>query len=139
MADGTEPGVDGFARMTQDKSDGKPLVVVVEDEPLIRFTATEYLHSAGWQTLEAENAQEGKRLVEEHPEARVLFTDVNLPGSMNGLELATVVNRDHPSIELVVTSGRHRFADDELPDDGTFLPKPYLEADLIRVLNQKLH
>jgi CheY-like chemotaxis protein len=125
--------------MTQEKSDGKPLVVVVEDEPLIRFAATEYLHAAGWRTLEAENAQEGKHLVKEHPEAQVLFTDVNLPGSMDGLELATLVHRDHPNIELVVTSGRHRFSDEELPDDGTFLPKPYLEADLIRVINQKLH
>ena len=127
-----------WPRMTQHKADGKPLVVVVEDEPLIRFTASEYLNEAGWRTLEAEDATEGKRLVEEHPEARVLFTDVNFLGAMTGLDLANVVHRDHPDIELIITSGRHRLSDDELPDDGTFLPKPYLAADLVHVVGEKL-
>jgi hypothetical protein len=61
-----------------------------------------------------------------------------MPGPVDGIRLAECVNRDHPQIELVVTSGKQHLTDEALPDDGTFLPKPYGQADLVRVLRQKL-
>ena len=117
----------------------KPTILVVEDEPLVRFTAADYIADAGWRPIEADNAAEAMAILDNHPQTRVLFTDINLPGAINGLQLAAFVHQEYPNIELIVTSGRHRLSDDELPDDGTFLPKPYLERDLVRVLSQKLN
>ena len=112
---------------------------MVEDEPFIRFAAAGYISNAGWQPVEADNAVEAEAILKKQPETSVLFTDVNLPGPTNGLRLAELVHREYPDIELVVTSGRHRLSEEELPDDGTFLPKPYLEGDLVHVIGQKLN
>ena len=117
----------------------RPIVLVVEDEPFVRFTAADYISDAGWRPIEADNATEAKAMLKEHPETSVLFTDINLPGATDGLQLAEFVHREYPDVELVVTSGRHRLTDEELPDNGTFLPKPYLERDLVRVLGHKLN
>ena len=69
---------------------------------------------------------------------KVLFTDVNMPGDVDGIRLAECVHRDHPEIELVVTSAKRHIDEDTLPDNGTFLPKPYSQADLVRALKEKL-
>lgn len=119
-------------------SDSASAVLVVEDEPLIRMTAADLIEDAGWQVLEAADAAEALKVIAAHPEVTVLFTDVNMPGPVDGIRLAEVVHRDHPHIELVVTSGRRNVNEDALPDDGTFLPKPYKQADLVRVLRKKL-
>ena len=135
---GTYRPADSYRAMQDTDRTRKPIVLVVEDEPFIRFTAADYISDAGWQPIEAGNAVEAKAMLKEHPETNVLFTDINLPGTTDGLQLAEFVHREYPNIELVVTSGRLRLTDEELPDAGTFLAKPYLEADLIRVLDQKL-
>jgi YesN/AraC family two-component response regulator len=119
-------------------SNNNPAVLIVEDDPLIRMTAADLIADAGWEAFEAANAEEALKVIDEHPEIRVLFTDVNMPGPVDGIRLAECVNRDHPRIELVVTSGRQYFNDAALPDEGTFLPKPYGQADLVRVLREKL-
>ena len=93
---------------------------------------------AGWQPIEAADAVEALKLVNEHPEVKVLFTDVDMPGPTDGLKLAECVHRDHPDIELIVTSGERNIREDALPDDGTFLPKPYGQMDLVRTLRRKL-
>jgi CheY-like chemotaxis protein len=113
-------------------------VLVVEDEPLTRMAATALITDAGWKTLEAADAQEALKVLREHPEVKVLFTDVDMPGPLDGIRLAECVHRDHPEIELVVTSGQHHISEDALPDEGTFLPKPYAQAELVRTLRAKL-
>jgi two-component system, response regulator PdtaR len=119
-------------------SHSAPTVLVVEDDPLIRMTAADVIADAGWEALEAANAQEAICAIDEHPEVKVLFTDVNMPGPVDGVELVECVHRDHPEIELVVTSGRSHISERALPDEGTFLPKPYGQDDLVRTLKQKL-
>lgn len=113
-------------------------VLVVEDEPLTRMAATDLITDAGWTTFEAADAQEALSVIDEHPEVKVLFTDVDMPGPLNGICLAECVHRDHPEIELVVTSGQRHVSEDALPDEGTFLPKPYGQAELVRTLRKKL-
>ena len=115
-----------------------PLILVVEDEPLIRAYAAEMLQDAGWRALEASDSTDALKLLGAHPEVDVVFTDVTMPGEMDGLALAECVHRLHPQVELVVTSGRHVIANDNLPDDGTFLRKPYGFDDLIEVIASKL-
>ena len=117
---------------------GSSAVLVVEDEALIRMAATDVINDAGWKTLEARDAQEALKVIAEHPEVSVLFTDVDMPGPLDGICLAECVHRDHPNIELVVTSGQRRISDNELPDSGTFLSKPYGQAELVRTLQKKI-
>jgi CheY-like chemotaxis protein len=107
-------------------------VLIVEDEPLLRSMAVEFLSEAGLNTFEAENASEALELLEHRaPEVAVLFTDVRMPGSMDGLELARVAHTSWPWIRVIVTSGAFGRPSDKLPDDADFLRKPWLPLDLL--------
>jgi CheY-like chemotaxis protein len=107
-------------------------VLIVEDEPLLRSMAVEFLSEAGLITFEAENATEALELLNHRaPEVAVLFTDVRMPGSMDGLELARVAHSSWPWIRVIVTSGAFGRPGDSLPDDADFLRKPWLPLDLL--------
>ncbi|WP_020186351.1 response regulator [Methylopila sp. 73B] len=100
-------------------------VLVVEDEPLIRMAAVAMIKDAGLRTLSAANAAEAIALMERTPEVRLLFTDVHMPGAMDGLELAEVVHQRWPHVKLIVASGHLVVRNEDLPDDGRFIEKPY--------------
>lgn len=89
------------------------VVLIVEDEPLVRLTGADLLGEAGFEVLEAANADEALRILEATPEVRVVFSDVEMPGSLDGLGLARRVCRRWPSIELssppAIVSVRRRF------------------------------
>jgi CheY-like chemotaxis protein len=110
----------------------------VDDEPIVLLCATEIIEEAGWVALEATNAAEALHMLAEHAQIDVLFTDINMPGEMDGLELAGCVHRSHPHVHLVVTSGKRHLGDWVLPDGGTFLPKPYDFDQLVGVIAGKL-
>lgn len=113
-------------------------VLVVDDEALIRLVAADILESVGLHVLEAEDGAHALRIIEEHPEVGVLFSDVNMPGELDGIGLATEVYRRWPAIKLLITSGRERLIDASLPDHGSFLPKPYNAAQLLDAVHKKL-
>ena len=113
-------------------------VLVVEDEPLVRIVAADALADHGIMAWEAGDANEALQALERHPRIGVIFTDINMPGEMNGLGLAHEVSVRRPEVELIVTSGAVRIADDELPDNGTFLPKPYPTERLVSLVAEKL-
>jgi two-component system, response regulator PdtaR len=115
----------------------KPTILVVDDEPLVRLVAAEMVEDAGWSAIEAADSSEALSALSANPNIRVLFTDINMPG-MDGLELARFVHRIYPAIQLVITSGKRALSDIELPDDGTFLAKPYDSDQLVRVIEAKL-
>lgn len=115
-----------------------PKILVVEDEPLVRVNAAEMIEEAGWCALEAEDSAAALRVLAENRDIDILFTDINMPGDMDGLALAECVHRLHPKVELVVTSGKAVIADAALPDAGTFLRKPYGFEELTEVIERKL-
>jgi len=103
----------------------KAKVLLVEDEPIIRAVGTDALEEAGYEVIEARDADEAVRLLEMLGEVHVLFTDIRMPGSMDGLELAKFVHERWPKVKILVTSGDTWPQTAQLPDDGHFLPKPY--------------
>jgi CheY-like chemotaxis protein len=113
-------------------------VLVVDDEPIVLLNASELIEQAGWISLEASNSAEALKVLGDHPDVDLLFTDINKPGEMDRLELASHVHRLLPHVHLVITSGKRYLADCELPDGGTFLPKPYGYDQLVGVISGKL-
>ena len=102
-----------------------PAVLIVEDEPLVRLCAVETVEAAGFTVIEAANADEAIRILEDRSDIHVVFTDIHMPGSMDGLKLAHAVRNRWPPIKIIVTSGREKVAEQELPAGGRFFAKPY--------------
>ncbi len=116
-----------------------PVVLVVDDEPLVRMTAADELDEAGFQILEAANAEEALGVLEERAnEVQVLFTDVNMPGSMGGVALAVQVHQRWPHVLLLISSGYAQLHPAEIPDHGHFVPKPYIGATLVRHITEMM-
>lgn len=111
-------------------------ILVVEDETLIRIIAADALEESGFKVLEAANAAEALIILKDHQEVAVLFTDINMPGDMDGLDLARRVASERPEIKVIVTSGKQWLDSSSLPDDGVFLPKPYRTAQLTAAVVQ---
>lgn len=109
----------------------KPVILVVEDEELLRIHAADLLDDQGFAVIEAGNAAAALKVLETRDDVRLLFTDVQLPGAYDGLDLARQVHERWPNILLVITSGRARPARAEIPDDGRFVPKPYRADELL--------
>src|ERR671920_1388092 len=119
--------------MGQSAIDDPPVVLLVEDELLVRMTAADELEEAGFQVLEAANADVALKVLEARSdEVQVLFTDVHMPGSMDGMELAEQVHARWPHVRLLISSGYARPQPDEIPDHGHFVPKPYRAATVVR-------
>jgi CheY-like chemotaxis protein len=103
----------------------KIAVLVVEDEPITRMDVVEQLEEGGFKVFEAPDADQAIKILEANPSIRVLFTDVDMPGSMDGLKLAAAVRDRWPPIRIVVASGLHKINMDALPDNSRFFSKPY--------------
>jgi CheY-like chemotaxis protein len=104
---------------------GRPVILIVEDELLIRLDAIEMIEAAGFETLEAGNADEAIAILEARPDIHVLFTDIHMPGSMDGVKLAHFVRNRWPPVKIIATSAHARIEGYDLPNGGRFLPKPY--------------
>jgi two-component system, response regulator PdtaR len=116
-----------------------PLVLVVEDEVLVRLHAVSLLEEAGFSTLQAGSADEAIALLEARKDIRIVFTDIHLPGSMDGLRLAHAIRRRWPPIELVLTSGHARVDGENMPERGLFLNKPYGGPELVQTVRSLVH
>ena len=106
-------------------------VLVVEDEPLLLLDAMDMMEDAGFVTYGASNAAEAILLLERHLDIRVMFTDVDMPGSMDGLALAKAVRGRWPPVSIIVTSGHARVLQQDLPLGGVFFSKPYVPAHIL--------
>lgn len=100
-------------------------VLVVEDEALLLFSIADDLRDAGFNVFEALNADAAVVLLEKHSEISLLFTDVDMPGSMDGLKLSAAVRDRWPPVKILVTSGKAQLSDRDLPSGSRFMPKPY--------------
>jgi len=114
----------------------RPVVLVVEDEFLIREYAVETINEAGFEAIEAATADEAIEILEHRSDIRIVFTDVHMPGSIDGLKLAHAVRDRWPPIKLIVTSGQMTVPDSALPTGGRFLGKPYQPSEIARALQE---
>jgi CheY-like chemotaxis protein len=121
--------------MAESPNRSLPVVLIVEDEPLLRMLAVEAVEEAGFVALEACDADEAVALLESHPDISVLFTDVNMPRSMDGLKLAHAVRDRWPPIKILVVSGEVRLQQSELPSNSCFVEKPYRTAAMVEELH----
>ena len=102
------------------------------------MAASDMLTDCGAVVLEADNADEALRILKLRDDIQLVFSDVNMPGTMDGLALLECVHELRPLVELILTSGRGQYALSKLPDDGTFLPKPYNAFKLVDLVFDKL-
>ena len=116
----------------------KAIVLIVEDELLVRAVAAQMIEEAGYEAIEAASADEAVHILETRDDVRVVFTDIEMPGSMDGLMLAQAVRNRWPPIKIIVTSGRPIAVLRNLPDEAQFLAKPYRATTLERVLGELL-
>ena len=113
----------------------RPVVLLVEDEQLLRMDAVEMISSAGFDVVEAANADDAIEILEVRRDIVVVFTDIQMPGSMGGLKLARAVRGRWPPIKIVATSGLVDVGEKDLPEGGRFLAKPYSPDELAGVLH----
>ena len=117
-------------------------ILVVEDDVLIRSAVVDYLLECGFAVCSAANASEARAVLDAGQPVDLVFTDVQMPGEMNGFALARWVKEQYPDIEVVLTSGVVRFSEDasDLCERVEFVSKPYdhsLLADRIKRLLAK--
>ncbi len=112
----------------------KVIVLVVEDEPVVRMVAVAIVEDGGFAVLEAGNADEAVILLESRADIRIVFTDIDMPGSMDGVALAVAVRGRWPPIEIIITSGFRYMGADELPARSVFIAKPYEANHLVEML-----
>jgi CheY-like chemotaxis protein len=128
---GAFPVIDLVAELP---SKSPTVVLIVEDDPLLRMLVAELVEEAGFVVIEAGNAEEAITLLESRPDIALLFTDIDMPGGMNGLKLAHAVRDRWPSIKILVVSGHVRLRPSELPSDCRFLAKPYRSETVVEQL-----
>ena len=114
----------------------RPVVLIVEDDFLIRLNAAETIEEAGFDVIEAANAHQAIAILEVRSDIAVLFTDIQMPGSMDGLKLAAAVRGRWPPIQIVATSGIVHVRPGDLPEGGRVLPKPYNPTQLTATLRE---
>ena len=122
--------------MVASRTGRKAIVLVVEDDPLLRLAATELVEEAGLEPLEAANADDAIRILEQRTDIHIVFTDVDMPGSMDGLKLAAAVRGRWPPIEIIVTSGHRLVSPGDLPPGSLFFAKPYRDKDIVATLQR---
>ena len=111
-----------------------PVVLVVEDEVLVRMNIVGSMEDAGFTVFEAGNADQAIRMLEAHPEIALLFTDIDMPGSMDGLKLAAAVRNRWPPVKIVITSGHVQIRSEDMPVEGQFISKPYDPSKVVSTL-----
>lgn len=109
-------------------------VLVVEDEAFIRMDAVDMLSAAGFHVVEAANADDAIKILEHNSDIKIIFTDIDMPGSMNGLKLAAAVRDRWPPIKIIATSGHFNVQAGDLPPDAMFISKPYQPAQVTNAI-----
>lgn len=116
-----------------------PSILMVEDEALLLLTVADDLRDSGFRVLEASNAAQAVKLLESDASIDILFTDIDMPGAMNGLSLSALVAGRWPPVKIVITSGKRPSGDRVMPPNATFISKPYefsaLAARLRKIAN----
>lgn len=100
-------------------------ILIVDDEPIIRMNLVDFFEDEGFQVYEAESADNAIVVLEAHPDIQIVLTDVQMPGSMNGVKLAHYIRDRWPPTLLIVASGAMAIPQADLPAQSMFIPKPF--------------
>jgi CheY-like chemotaxis protein len=114
--------------MAPDHCTFRTIVLVVDDEMLLRMRAVDMVEDAGYASVEAVDADEAVAILESRSDIGLVFTDIQMPGSMDGLKLAHTVHQRWPSIGIILVSGQLKPENVDIPADSRFFGKP-IEAD----------
>ena len=114
----------------------KPVVLVVEDEPILRMMALDLVDAAGLEAIEAASAREAARLLENRRDIRLVFTDIDMPDRDEVLRLAAAIPERWPGIKLIITSGKKAPRLGDLPERGVFFAKPYRRNEVVMAIRQ---
>jgi DNA-binding NtrC family response regulator len=112
------------------------IVLIVDDEPLLRMTVADMLYDAGFWTVEASDAEQALRTLESRDDIRIVILDIVMNRGMDGLELAQVIHARWPHVHILLTSGKMYASEDALPDGAVFFRKPYRSRDVVPVLHR---
>jgi len=124
--------------MPQSANADRPTILVAEDSELMRLLASDILEEHGYTVVEADNAEEAIKVMENRKDVRLLFTDIQMPPGCDGLKLAREVHNRWPKVHLVITSGQVQPARAEIADHGRFIRKPYQAKDLLGQIDELL-
>jgi CheY-like chemotaxis protein len=126
----------GANLLSRPNPSSQPYVLVVEDEFFSRMHAADLVDAAGYRAIEASNADEALAILDARRDIRIVFTDIDMPGSMDGLKLARAIRRRWPPIELILTSGHIAVPVSEMPERGLFFSKPYRDNEIVSALQK---
>jgi CheY-like chemotaxis protein len=113
-----------------------PTILIVEDEVLFRVELADLFESSGYRVVEAGDSDEATAILDQDPTIRIVLTDIQMPGSMDGLRLGHYVRAHFPPVTLVIASGAHRPDPEDLPERSLYLSKPFNPFMLLRRLNE---
>jgi|SRR5215211_5023001 len=109
----------------------RPVILVVEDEFLVRILEVDFLRDAGFRVVEAQDADEAFEMLRRRPEIAAVLTDVDMPGSLNGFEFARLVKQGWPEVGVLTISGKARPTAGDLPEGVEFVRKPFRPQALV--------
>lgn len=113
----------------------RPLILVVDDDILVRINTAMTFEDAGFDVLEARHAEDALTIMKQRRDIQLVFTDVQMPGQLDGVDLAVWILRHAPHMKVIITSG---FKVINLPSDVPFLPKPFLSTRLVDLVCEQL-
>ena len=114
----------------------KTVVLVVEDEPLLRMMAVDLVEDAGFEAVEATDATQAVEILERRADIRIVFTDIDMPRGLDGMKLAALIRERWPPIELILTSGKEAPRAEDLPARGVFFSKPYRTLEVVAAMRR---
>jgi CheY-like chemotaxis protein len=115
---------------------GKKIVLVVEDEPLLRMAAVDMVENAGYESVEAANATEAIAILEKRTDIRVVLSDIDMPRGIDGMRLAALIRNRWPPIEIILVSGHLSAPEVQLPARTVFFSKPYREDEVVAAIHK---
>jgi DNA-binding NtrC family response regulator len=114
----------------------KIVVLVVEDEPLLRMNTVDMVEEAGFEVVEAANAKQAMKLLQDRDDIHIILSDIDMPPGMDGMDLVAIVHDRWPPIAIILVSGQIASASVRLPEGGEFFSKPYRSQDLVATMHR---
>lgn len=124
--------------MTSPQTNRAPVILLVDDEALLRMLAADYFEEAGYEVLEAANGEEATSIMRRRSDVAAVVTDVQMPGQPDGFALSHIVRELCPGCAIVVVSGRAAPAPGDMADRARYVPKPYRGAEVVRIVSEML-